>query len=308
MEHINTPPPAIAPAAGQWGSAGAYTAPCSRSWPHQWGSAGAYTNTSTYTAATAQGMGSNTSSNPPAGAAKTFYVESETRLFIGAMGPNIQEKDLRSYFSTFGAITECNLKADLNSGKSKGYAFISFEDPEAIRAVLDPRNLPHRLQDKVLDVKRAMEIAETDVTTSQKIFVGALPESCTSEKLKNYFSKYGPITGAVVITDHETNQSRGFGFVNFRNPQSVTKCLDDYHEHFLDDKWVETKCCLPREGGQRSRPTGRPGGVSTEPTPSLLVPSPPWARGIMAATRTRKYPDYSAYSHADAYGGGGMLY
>ncbi|CAD7935949.1 unnamed protein product [Amoebophrya sp. A120] len=182
-----------------------------------------------------------------------FYVESETRLFIGAMGPNIKEEQLREHFSKFGAITECNLKADLASGKSKGYAFLSFEDSSAIVEVLKPENVPHTLvddagQEKILDVKRAKEIAETEETSTQKIFVGALPETCTSDKLRAYFGKYGAITAAVVITDHETNHSRGFGFVNFRNSDSVVKCLEDYHEHFIDEKWVETKCCLPRDG------------------------------------------------------------
>mmetsp|Transcript_27791 Transcript_27791/g.70194 ORF Transcript_27791/g.70194 Transcript_27791/m.70194 type:complete len:417 (+) Transcript_27791:69-1319(+) len=177
-----------------------------------------------------------------------FYVESETRLFIGAMGPTIKEEQLRDHFSKFGAITECNLKSELGSGKSKGYAFISFEDPAALQNVLS--NCPHVLEDKVLDVKRAKEIAETDVssTLTTKIFVGALPLSCTGEKLKEYFGKYGPVTASVVITDHETKESRGFGFVNFKHTDAVAKCLEDYHEHFLDDKWIETKCCLPREG------------------------------------------------------------
>jgi len=185
----------------------------------------------------------------------TFYVESETRLFIGGMGPSIREVDLRNHFHQFGVLQECSLKADLNSGKSKGYAFISYEDASAIQRVLAAA--PHKLHDRILDVKRAKEIAEItepapESTSCLKIFVGALPESCTSYRLKEYFSKYGTVDSGIIITNHETGASRGFGFVTFRSLHAVKLVLEDYHDHCLDGKWIETKCCLPRNQEDRS--------------------------------------------------------
>jgi len=70
--------------------------------------------------------------------------------------------------------------------------------------------------------------------------------------LKGYFSKYGTVRDAVVIGDHESGQSRGFGFVNFSAVSEVRAVLNDYHEHFLQGKWVETKCCLPRGRGNNN--------------------------------------------------------
>lgn len=179
-----------------------------------------------------------------------FHVESETRLFIGGMGPQIQSDDLRSFFEKYGSITECNLKCEIGTGKSKGYAFMSFDDPSAIEKVL--KDCPHVLGDRKLDVKRAREIAEipepmSEIPSSTKIFVGALPESCTQTALRDYFTTFGTVTQAVVITDHDTHQSRGFGFVNFTTLDAVRDVLDAYHDHFIDGKWIETKCCLPRE-------------------------------------------------------------
>lgn len=183
----------------------------------------------------------------------SFYVESETRLFVGGMGPAIKESDVRKYFEQFGCLQECSLKCDLVSGKSKGYAFISYEDPLEIQAVL--KRCPHVLNDRQLDVKRAKEIAEIhepaqEDASSLKIFVGALPDTCTSTQLKEYFGKYGIVDACVVITDHETNQSRGFGFVTYRAVESVKRVLEEYHDHFLDGKWIETKCCLPRDNNR----------------------------------------------------------
>ncbi len=65
-------------------------------------------------------------------------------------------------------------------------------------------------------------------TTFTKIFVGGkhnllnfiqlnihlgLPYHTTDETLRAFFSKYGEIDEAVVITDRSTGKSRGYGFV-----------------------------------------------------------------------------------------------
>ena len=47
----------------------------------------------------------------------------------------------------------------------------------------------------------------------KKIYVGNLPWSIADAELKEFFSNYGTVHSAVVITDRETGRSRGFGFV-----------------------------------------------------------------------------------------------
>ena len=45
------------------------------------------------------------------------------------------------------------------------------------------------------------------------IYVGNLPWSTTTDDLYAMFQQYGAVTRAQVVTDRETGQSRGFGFV-----------------------------------------------------------------------------------------------
>jgi RNA recognition motif-containing protein len=47
----------------------------------------------------------------------------------------------------------------------------------------------------------------------KKIYVGNLPWGIADAELKDFFSNYGTVHSAVVITDRETGRSRGFGFV-----------------------------------------------------------------------------------------------
>lgn len=88
-----------------------------------------------------------------------------------------------------------------------------------------------------------------------KIFVGSLPWSVTSEALREMFAQYGEITDAVVISDRETGRSKGFGFVTFGNPESAKASLE------MDGKEVEGRTIVvnmakPRE----NRPSGGGGG------------------------------------------------
>ena len=47
----------------------------------------------------------------------------------------------------------------------------------------------------------------------KKILVDGLPWSFTDAELTALFSDYGEVSAAIVIRDHVTGQSRGFGFV-----------------------------------------------------------------------------------------------
>lgn len=47
----------------------------------------------------------------------------------------------------------------------------------------------------------------------------------SSDELKSFFSKYGKVLEHQIIRDHETNRSRGFGFVIFDSEEVVDEML-----------------------------------------------------------------------------------
>nr|XP_055040156.1 DAZ-associated protein 1-like isoform X2 [Misgurnus anguillicaudatus] len=78
-----------------------------------------------------------------------------------------------------------------------------------------------------------------------KLFVGGLDWSTTQETLRNYFSQYGEVVDCVIMKDKSTNQSRGFGFVKFKDPNCVRTVLDT-KPHNLDGRNIDPKPCTPR--------------------------------------------------------------
>ena len=50
---------------------------------------------------------------------------------------------------------------------------------------------------------------------AKKLYVGNLNFDLSDQEFEQAFSKYGQIVSAVIIKDHETGRSKGFGFVEF---------------------------------------------------------------------------------------------
>ncbi|XP_063770390.1 DAZ-associated protein 1 isoform X4 [Pseudophryne corroboree] len=87
-----------------------------------------------------------------------------------------------------------------------------------------------------------------------KLFVGGLDWSTTQETLRGYFSQYGEVVDCVIMKDKTTNQSRGFGFVKFQDPNCVGTVLAS-RPHTLDGRNIDPKPCTPRGmQPERSRP------------------------------------------------------
>ncbi len=50
------------------------------------------------------------------------------KLFVGGLNYLSLQSDIKSYFETFGKVSNCTLLLDKASGKSRGFAFVTIED------------------------------------------------------------------------------------------------------------------------------------------------------------------------------------
>lgn len=60
-----------------------------------------------------------------------------------------------------------------------------------------------------------------------KLYVGNLDAKIKSHHLKEAFKEFGSVKNAVVITDKETGESRGFGFVEMPNDEEAEKVIEN---------------------------------------------------------------------------------
>nr|2DNZ_A Chain A, Probable RNA-binding protein 23 [Homo sapiens] len=61
-------------------------------------------------------------------------------LYVGSLHFNITEDMLRGIFEPFGKIDNIVLMKDSDTGRSKGYGFITFSDSECARRALEQLN------------------------------------------------------------------------------------------------------------------------------------------------------------------------
>ena len=61
-------------------------------------------------------------------------------LYVGNLGFNVGEDDLRKVFEEFGEVTEVRLIMDKYSGKSKGFGFIEMPSREEANKAIEELN------------------------------------------------------------------------------------------------------------------------------------------------------------------------
>ena len=78
--------------------------------------------------------------------------DDDRKLFVGALKWETSKEDLQQYFEQFGEVTYANVKTDPNSGKSRGFGFVTFADESSVIKVVQQK---HEIDGKIVDAKRA---------------------------------------------------------------------------------------------------------------------------------------------------------
>jgi RNA recognition motif-containing protein len=62
------------------------------------------------------------------------------KLYVGNLSYNISENELRDAFSAYGDVASAKIITDRDSGRSKGFGFVEFNDDEAARKAMASMN------------------------------------------------------------------------------------------------------------------------------------------------------------------------
>ncbi|XP_005100809.1 heterogeneous nuclear ribonucleoprotein D-like isoform X2 [Aplysia californica] len=181
--------------------------------------------------------------------------EDDRKVFVGGLSWETTTKDLREYFEKYGEVTNCTLKTDLETRKSRGFGFVVFGSPESVDKVLSEKE--HKLHGRNIDPKRA-----NPRPVNKKVFVGRLDPAITEDEVRQYFEAFGPVEKLELPFDKTKEQRRAFCFVEFKKLSAMKKCLEQTN-HKIGSQEVEVKKATPPGGAVRGGPRGRgfgPGG------------------------------------------------
>jgi len=74
------------------------------------------------------------------------------KIFVGGIPMSLTNLDFRKYFESFGKVLETQIMTDRESGRSRGFGFVTFEEEGVAAEVLI---LSHTIQGKPVEVKQA---------------------------------------------------------------------------------------------------------------------------------------------------------
>ncbi|XP_066440805.1 polyadenylate-binding protein 1-B-like [Eleutherodactylus coqui] len=212
-------------------------------------------------------------------------------IFIKNLNKSIDNKALYDTFSVKVMTDE--------SGKSKGFGFISFERHEDAQKAVDEMNgkdmngkaiYVGRAQKKVerqTELKRKFEQMKQDRITRYQgvnLYVKNLDDGIDDERLRKEFSPFGTITSAKVMI--EGGRSKGFGFVCFSSPEEATKAVTKMNGRIVATKPLYVALAQRKEERQAhltNQYMQRMASVRAVPNPVINPYQPPPSSYFMAA-------------------------
>jgi cold-inducible RNA-binding protein len=94
----------------------------------------------------------------------------------------------------------------------------------------------------------------------KNIYVGNLDFQTTEEELRTAFAAYGQVDKVSIVTDRDTGQRRGFGFVEMTNNAEADKAIAGLNGSMLGSRALSVNEARPkREGGSGGRGAQRGG-------------------------------------------------
>jgi len=185
--------------------------------------------------------------------------DSDKKIFVGGLSWETTNEELKEYFGQFGDITDCTLKTDPTTGRSRGFGFVTFVTSDEVSKVVNQES--HTLNGRSIDPKRAK--ARGGSEPIKKVFVGGLDPDTSEEEVRRYFGQYGTIAELNLPYDKIKGQRRAFCFITFDTDAEADECCK-MAKHTVGEKEVDVKKATPKsqDGGfGRGRGGGfQPGG------------------------------------------------
>merc|ERR1719431_1725822 len=125
---------------------------------------------------------------------------------------------------------------------------------------------PHKINDKDITVRRAMDNEDPELSSCLKVFLGSpggrttstggLSDNISDDDLKEYFGQFGTITNCKQIRDKVTDKHKGVAFIEYEDTDSVDKvvllCI-----HTIKDRQIEATKALTDQQRRKQDLRGR---------------------------------------------------
>ena len=156
-------------------------------------------------------------------------------VFVQQLAARLRTRELIQFFEKIGPVKEAQIVKDRVSGRSKGVGYVEFREESSVQPAIQLTG------QKLLGIPIIAQLTEAEknrqarTTTASngnqnsipfhRLYVGNIHFSITEQDLQNVFEPFGALE-FVQLQKEEQGRSRGYGFVQFQDPDQAREALE----------------------------------------------------------------------------------
>ncbi|KAJ9638284.1 Phosphatidylinositol-3-phosphatase SAC1 [Coniosporium tulheliwenetii] len=154
-------------------------------------------------------------------------------VFVQQLAARLRTKELIAFFEKVGPVKEAQIVKDRTDLCSVGY--VEFKNEESVQLAIQltgQKLLGIPIIAQLTEAEKNRQARNGEGTTSaasgvpfHRLYVGNIHFSITESDLQNVFEPFGELE-FVQLQKEEQGRSRGYGFVQFRDPNSAKEALE----------------------------------------------------------------------------------
>ncbi len=152
--------------------------------------------------------------------------ENDSRtIFVNNISYESTQNEIKSAFEQYGQILDVRLIYDKNNNRPKGYCYVEFADENSVQKVLNDK-YNFVIEGRKVIIKPSESVTKLREKIKYVAHITNLPFSLTESKIKEFFIEHDvdKINDILISRDDQGN-SKGFGFVEFNNSESLLKAI-----------------------------------------------------------------------------------
>jgi len=185
--------------------------------------------------------------------------EPSKTIFVGNVSWNVDNDRLSQEFSECGEVLDARVQLDRNTGRSRGFGYVTFATTEAVEAAI-ALNGTKEVDGRTLNIdrstdnkggnreKRAQAFGDTRSATSNVLFVGNLSWDTTEDNVWEIFKEHGAVDSVRLPTDRETGKPKGYGYVEYSTVESAQAAIEALSGQEINGRNIRLDFSTPRDG------------------------------------------------------------
>ncbi|KAJ1056630.1 hypothetical protein FZC27_7592g415 [Saccharomyces cerevisiae] len=194
---------------------------------------------------------------------KNEETEEPATIFVGRLSWSIDDEWLKKEFEHIGGVIGARVIYERGTDRSRGYGYVDFENKSyAEKAIQEmqgkeidgrPINCDMSTSKPAGNNDRAKKFGDTPSEPSDTLFLGNLSFNADRDAIFELFAKHGEVVSVRIPTHPETEQPKGFGYVQFSNMEDAKKALDALQGEYIDNRPVRLDFSSPRPNNDGGR-------------------------------------------------------